>query len=955
MSARYTDQVRHVHGRIGKSVPIERFVDEYLDPVSIGLQDKSQFYEPIRFGVHVTGRISSPKGTIRVAVPVHANPAWASQMKTRFARMINMPHLTDAQMEFRTVDGRQVDEFDVDELPHVGRLSVYVDGDRLLLPALPAVPVEYSTNKPRLVQKWIDKVAAELPETLADTLAHRNAVELDRALQRGGDVERAVYDELGEPVAHGDWAHFVRVHNINSPDELADDAAEEARWAIARTISNQVRAYFIAAKTAVDAHLAETESKRLAAQAKEQGEEYAPIFATVSSSAAPTAVTAGDGGANLFCRLGQDVVTSPYFSKALMDGIYTHPLPVEGCRWDVEPPRPGAMPATTTPAARGGGARADGGFGGGGGRRVPSTRRASPSKGKSELDDGPTSTPSYRDNNSMTRIENDDFLYAYGELEGRAGIDAIDAAREASSGPRRVFQQKWQTAKGGSAADRLRIGREAWEAFKTSQTRTLRNPSTEQMLAIAYVSTRYFGADVALDWQQYSNLRTGGSDIVAQIYAKADAAMVALLSDPEEIRRAEEDARRAAAQTTERARRARRRAEQSKARAEEAVLSGRSQAEVTQAFAEVVQDEEVAREATQEEAAVADVPKAPPPPQTIPTPPRHQTGLKERWDDTNQRRPTKEELIAWWSNVGAKGKKGKKEMQDAFFNSLRKEQLEEVLDMLGLEPEKGDTNETYIQAILEVMRGDAAFKDATSNMPEVQDRPPERDVDPELESRLRARRARIDGTEASINTPHHPWNALVHHTIEPATGSYPTYYKQLHTKQDMTADAEFAADPEETYRAFHAFSGAPITVGGGALIGGCSGKKHHKHHKQDKKKHGYSRYRYDYDGAPVDETELVGDYGERPPLELVERKGRGRSRSRSRKGRSRRRSRYRSRSRSRSRSAASRMNERLVATGAAFDALPDVDDIFASDAQLEAVAAAAATHDELPDVLDVFL
>jgi hypothetical protein len=54
---------------------------------------------------------------------------------------------------------------------------------------------------------------------------------------------------------------------------------------------------------------------------------------------------------------------------------------------------------------------------------------------------------------------------------------------------------------------------------------------------------------------------------------------------------------------------------------------------------------------------------------------------------------------------------------------------------------------------------------------------------------------------------HHPWNAQIHHTLQPVAGVFPTYYNVLHTKQDMTMTAPYVGDTEATYRAYHLYAG----------------------------------------------------------------------------------------------------------------------------------------------------
>jgi hypothetical protein len=70
---------------------------------------------------------------------------------------------------------------------------------------------------------------------------------------------------------------------------------------------------------------------------------------------------------------------------------------------------------------------------------------------------------------------------------------------------------------------------------------------------------------------------------------------------------------------------------------------------------------------------------------------------------------------------------------------------------------------------------------------------------------------KIDSPLQNLN----PWNALIHHTIAPIGGAYPTYYNVLHTKQDMSASAPYKGDAEATYDAYHLYAG----MGAAALRG----------------------------------------------------------------------------------------------------------------------------------------
>jgi hypothetical protein len=65
----------------------------------------------------------------------------------------------------------------------------------------------------------------------------------------------------------------------------------------------------------------------------------------------------------------------------------------------------------------------------------------------------------------------------------------------------------------------------------------------------------------------------------------------------------------------------------------------------------------------------------------------------------------------------------------------------------------------------------------------------------------------LNTIQSSIIEAHHPWNALVHHTLQPVAGHFPAYYNSLHTKQDMSKDAAYSGDVKATYDAYHLFMG----------------------------------------------------------------------------------------------------------------------------------------------------
>lgn len=322
-----TERVRHLHGLLAPFVPIGEFASSVLRPEALGLENRSQFYEPISFGVHVTGRANNSKGCMRIAVPVHGNEQnWLPTMQARFARMINKP---DIKVDFRTVTGRPLESFTIEELPHVGRLHAYVNGEKLSLPSMPAVATEYSSKKPEYLAKWISKVSFDLPDFIGSQFAGLPGDAIDNAMVAGGSFEKAIAQKIMSSVP--DWTEFVRIHNSNSPLSMTKEAAQSVASHIASNVRDQMEMLFEAAHSQVAKHLRSMEHKRT--QNNLQGTQKR-LFSNVESAADAER----DHGNDLFCRLGDDLVASPNFYHAMMDNVYSRPLPINGCRWQTEPP-----------------------------------------------------------------------------------------------------------------------------------------------------------------------------------------------------------------------------------------------------------------------------------------------------------------------------------------------------------------------------------------------------------------------------------------------------------------------------------------------------------------------------------------------------------------------------------------------------------------------------------------
>lgn len=343
----FTKPVRDMHRLLAPHVRIEQFV-QALEPRALGLQTREQFYAPIAFGVQISGTIGSAAGAIRVEVPVHANAnGWLDLMKSRFARMVGMPHLRSEEMEFRTVTGRALQTVPIEELPHIGKLNLYVQGELMRLPEVPPIPIEYSTNKMNNIGSWIsERIEQQLPEVIAAPLRTcTNGAAIETALLPGGTVQRAIEQcVVGKDTAG--WTEFVRTHHMHSPDALEAAEALKTAQSISRDTLIHLRALIEAAAPQIKDALNAQEAKRMATemQRKAAGTEdahlYAPLLGSGGLNATLNDANAGLGSMTslpqLMTSLAEETCAAPALHKAIANAIHMRPLPIAthtACRW----------------------------------------------------------------------------------------------------------------------------------------------------------------------------------------------------------------------------------------------------------------------------------------------------------------------------------------------------------------------------------------------------------------------------------------------------------------------------------------------------------------------------------------------------------------------------------------------------------------------------------------------
>ena len=334
--SRYTTQVQLWHQQLAPTIPIESFV-EYLDADMLGLENRAQFYAPVEFAVHVRGPISGPAGAVRLHVPVHANEDWLPILEHRIGAMFGVDE--DADVELKTLSGRSLDTFSPDELASVGKLNVFIDGQRARMHELPQVPMEYSINKMDSIHAWFHAVKEDLPEMLAQEMMHKSAAEMNAAIAPGGAVEHLIKTHLRESTT--DWNEFVRVNHMNSPAYLEEEGSDALLDHIAGSIRSTLRSFVESSADDISTYLQSVEAERVAQQLRADGkdtDEYKPIFGNTNLQVKVSA----DDGFDMYHGIMESLFDLPTVETEVVNAIYTKPI--AGCRWEKEPPRYGDAP-----------------------------------------------------------------------------------------------------------------------------------------------------------------------------------------------------------------------------------------------------------------------------------------------------------------------------------------------------------------------------------------------------------------------------------------------------------------------------------------------------------------------------------------------------------------------------------------------------------------------------------
>lgn len=854
--AHVNDRVRALHAQFAPRMDLGTFCSQVLRPEALGYESVHQFYEPVKFAVHLTGRANNPRGSMLVSVPVHGNESnWLPTLKRRLIRMINMPHLRPEQLSFRTTYGRPLEDFAVGELPDAGRLHVHVDGKRLVLPAMPVVPMEYSSKKPAQIQRYVAQICEELPELIGDHLTPLDHVGLDEAMRIGGSLEQTVKTMLLDKAPHKNWTEFLRTHNMNSPDILDARGADTVAAAIAGQVREQLDGFLEASLQPIKAHLTAQEAARIE-QRRTKGtaaQERKPLFST------PAVVSAAIGRGDLFSRIGDDLVSSPLFQHMLMDRIYLHPLPIGACRWEkdeerprtYEPPKDVLAPGNALTASQ----RAA--FAELQKRMVKETKDAANlidsinvfQNSKSGLALNPQLKKDTRTAFDRLRVGS---LKTYEQQKNDAesfiaALPAFDSAQFDAGVKTANKMLDALEKRTGSLTGELEDVNDAFSNFEF----TLSDDEKKRAADVAFkssVETQISAAkafdtaakkDFADASKKYESARSSEtslsgsalasfSAVMGTAYTSLETARASMAQNLESVEYAENllrkngsrdevDKQLSTALANQRAFRVSlKNAEEDTAKAAEVVAQEKAR----------LAAESIAKTTFRAPSGGSGAAAAPAP--SDGSGPRDATA------------PTRDEPAAV--------------LTDAQKKALTRQFIQDIRD--GTLSRKDIIN--AIDKNVRTLKGDSTLAAALKNR--------FTDIAIDVGDNKAVILKKLDESKINASIDMHPWNALVHHTIEPATGRYPTYHRTLQTKQDMTATAPYPGDAREAMRTYHALLGVPLDPIG------CHGQEH----KKNKKK---QQQQMDRD-LPVG-MEPPSDAGV-PRMIPIDRAAGGRSRSRSR-------------------------------------------------------------------------
>lgn len=845
----FTRQIQYLHSRLAPDSPIETFIDA-VKPKAIGLSDKSQFYAPVRFSVQICGGINAPAGAIRVDVPVHANENWLADMKSRFAGMIGLKNaLSNVDISFKTVNGIDISTLKTEELPRVGKLNVFVGDKKVRLPNMPQIPVEYSVCKEANIQSWLSQVASELPELIAQELCKcKTEAEINRAVRGDGNVVKmisakaqALAAQQTSATANG-WSDFLRTHHMNSPDSISPQDAEQTLSLISTEMLGNVRRFIEASDKPISAYLQSLEAKQLAQELSsrdgKEAEHYKPLFKKVGTSVGANEMPIN--AFDMYHKIAEDALASPIVHQSVIATIYNRPIDA-GCRWTKDPDT-NELRKMLEKGGKNKNYKASA-------TTVPSTSKrtivtASKNSISPLVDDAVATISRYLQTANVNDLniegaiiplldaaktynveqQTELFKLIFKRLQNTTNIDvafsgdyAIDQrVLDYSLSPNEefpnntiydMFNRFLIQLDAAVKLKKIRAKQQASLVFdeKTGVLSWTRSFNTMQD-AIFYLKKNINNqsrASIAGFWLAYRK------DSVLEKIDQSTLDKIAYLFNVTNTVDAVDEAIDAYVKSNE-------------PKAPETTSSGRSSA---------------------------------PPKEPIPQKYEFDWPDEEEGDDPDYNPDEEDDLTV--PNRKARDKPSISRNQNVAFPNPKITSKGTWIQFMRDNFTKFATNDWYSylydapvskKGLIAPMTG-AMFKSFIKDymlQVEASYKPLAKgaSLKKEKENVIRVLQNAPRLTEISA---HHPWNAQIHHTLQPlADGAYPAYYNLLHTKQDMSKNANYNGDLAETYKAYHMFAGLPISPPGlliekRARSRKGAGRSHHHAEEEKDNKHWYMK------------------------------------------------------------------------------------------------------------------
>lgn len=318
----YSDHFRRAHARIASGLPIHRFA-RLANPQALGVSSRKDFFAPVRFSVHAQ---TEGHGIIRMDIPVHSNPNWMTELKTRLAGTLSIP--SSKTIDLRTVTGKPLEKVEVHNLRKVGKLNIYVDGKLKRFDKMPEVPIEYSVTKRQELRKWhTNVVVRDLPLKIADELHQKTAVQVNAAIRPDGSVMKIISTHLKSnlppSIPEGGWAEFVRVHHVNSPIKKNEEDADVALHTISLAILSHIRNFVGASRETIGEYVSSLENKDLnlllGPVEGKLAKQYAPVLGHFKSGSAVV------NGLELYSRLADEALKTPALERSIIHILYQAP------------------------------------------------------------------------------------------------------------------------------------------------------------------------------------------------------------------------------------------------------------------------------------------------------------------------------------------------------------------------------------------------------------------------------------------------------------------------------------------------------------------------------------------------------------------------------------------------------------------------------------------------------